>query len=72
MPYSTIAHVYTLADPLQPAYTYKSMKNGKLQTKLTVLGKLPKLFDRSFTRPNTYLFIAYKIRGKGPILKRGK
>jgi hypothetical protein len=46
MPCSTTAHVYTLADPLQPVYTYKSTKNGKLQTKLTVLGKLPKPFDR--------------------------
>ena len=44
-PCSITARMYTLADPLQPAYTYKSMKNEKLQMELTVLGKLPKPFD---------------------------
>ena len=46
MPCSTTARVYMLANPLQPTCTYKGIKNGKLQTKHTVLGKLTKPTDR--------------------------
>ena len=45
MPCSTTSRVYTLDDPLQPTYAYKSTKNRKLQMENIVLGKLPKLFD---------------------------
>jgi hypothetical protein len=71
---STTACVYTLADPLQPACTYKSTKNGNLLTKHTVLGKLTKPFDHGWlvTRLNTYLLIAYKRRVRSPIGKEGK
>jgi hypothetical protein len=54
-PCSITARVYTLADPRQPACTYKSTKKGKLLTEHTTLGKLTKPFGHAWPviRPNT-------------------
>ena len=55
MPYSITEHVYTLANPKQPACTYKSTKKRKLLTKDTTLGELTKPSDHAWlrVRPNT-------------------
>jgi hypothetical protein len=54
-PCSITAHVYTLAAPIQPTCTYKSMEKGKLLMEHTALGKLTKPFDHAWPviRPNT-------------------
>ena len=54
-PCSITAHVYMLADPRQPVYTYKSTEKGKLLTEHTALGKLTKPFGHAWPkiRPNT-------------------
>jgi hypothetical protein len=54
-PCSITACVYTLADPRQPACTYKSTKKGKLLTEHTTLGELTKPFGHAWpmVRPNT-------------------
>jgi hypothetical protein len=55
VPFYITAHVYTVADPRQPACTYKSMKKGKLLAEHIVLGKLTKPFDHAWLKiqPNT-------------------
>jgi hypothetical protein len=72
MPYSITTRVYTLADPKQPACTYKSTKKESLLTEHTTLGELTKPSGHAWTRvcPNTSLLLAYKRRVWGPIWRR--
>jgi hypothetical protein len=55
VPCSITARVYMLADPKQPACTYKSMKKGKLSMEHTALGELTEPSSHAWprVRPNT-------------------
>jgi hypothetical protein len=66
--------VYTLADPKQSAWTDKNMKKGKFPMKQKSMGELTETPDHAWPRvhPNTYLLLAYKRRGRGPIWRKRK
>jgi hypothetical protein len=64
--------VYTLANPKQPTWTEKIIKKGKLPTEQKSMGELTETPSHAWlrVRPNTYLLLAYKRRGRGTIWKR--
>jgi hypothetical protein len=55
MPYSITVRMYTLADPKQPACTYKRTKKGKLPTEHIALDELTETLGHAWLRvhPNT-------------------